>query len=82
MDEPDATKHEATQPAAGSSPPREARDAVAPMTGSKGTSLESDLQAHIGRHLRSVYDDVVREPIPEHFLRLLEDLETWQGPKK
>jgi hypothetical protein len=38
-------------------------------------TLESDLQAHIGRQLRAVYDEVVSEPVPEKFLRLLEELE-------
>jgi hypothetical protein len=33
------------------------------------------LQAHIGRHVRAVFDEVAREPIPEHLLRLLKDLE-------
>jgi Anti-sigma factor NepR len=33
------------------------------------------LQAHIGRHVRAVFDEVAREPIPEHLLRLLKNLE-------
>jgi Anti-sigma factor NepR len=37
--------------------------------------LSSTLQAHIGRHVRAVFDEVAREPIPEHLLRLLKDLE-------
>jgi Anti-sigma factor NepR len=43
--------------------------------------IESDggltpaLQAHIGRHVRAVFDEVAREPIPQHLLRLLKDLE-------
>jgi hypothetical protein len=37
--------------------------------------LESDLQAHIGRELRSVYNEVLHEPVPDRFLRLLEELE-------
>jgi hypothetical protein len=37
--------------------------------------LEADLQAHIGRQLRAVYDEVVNEAVPERFLRLLEELE-------
>jgi hypothetical protein len=43
---------------------------VAPDNG-----LSSTLQAHIGRHVRAVFDEVAREPIPEHLLRLLKDLE-------
>lgn len=37
--------------------------------------LPLTLQAHIGRHVRAVFDEVAREPIPEHLLRLLKDLE-------
>ena len=39
------------------------------------TGLTPALQAHIGRHVRAVFDEVAREPIPEHLLRLLKDLE-------
>jgi len=38
-------------------------------------TLEADLQAHIGRQLRAVYDEVVSESVPERFLKLLEELE-------
>jgi hypothetical protein len=37
--------------------------------------LSPNLQAHIGRHVRAVFDEVAREPIPDHLLRLLKDLE-------
>ena len=37
--------------------------------------LSPALQAHIGRHVRAVFDEVAREPIPDHLLRLLKDLE-------
>ena len=39
------------------------------------SGLTPALQAHIGRHVRAVFDEVAREPIPEHLLRLLKDLE-------
>jgi hypothetical protein len=39
------------------------------------SGLNPTLQAHIGRHVRAVFDEVAREPIPEHLLRLLKDLE-------
>jgi hypothetical protein len=48
--------------------------AEAPETG-RDTGLSLTLQAHIGRHVRAVFDEVAREPIPEHLLRLLKDLE-------
>lgn len=33
------------------------------------------LHEHIGRKLRTMFDDVVAEPIPDKFRELLEDLE-------
>ena len=43
--------------------------------GTESDGLSPSLQAHIGRHVRAVFDEVAREPIPEHLLRLLKDLE-------
>ena len=43
-----------------------------------GARLEADLQAHIGRQLRAVYDEVVNEPVPDKFVQLLEELERKQ----
>jgi hypothetical protein len=37
--------------------------------------LQAGLQAHIGRQLRAVYDAVANEPVPDRFLKLLEELE-------
>jgi hypothetical protein len=49
-----------------------------PEAGAAGAvdeGLSPNLQAHIGRHVRAMFDEVAREPIPEHLLRLLKDLE-------
>lgn len=43
--------------------------------GAEAEGLTPALQAHIGRHVRAVFDEVAREPVPEHLLRLLKDLE-------
>lgn len=37
--------------------------------------MSPDLQAHIGRQVRAVFDEVAEEPVPEHLLRLLKDLD-------
>ncbi|MBB4197333.1 hypothetical protein CCR94_16895 [Rhodoblastus sphagnicola] len=37
--------------------------------------LEPLLQAHIGRKLREFYDSAVREPVPDRFKLLLDQLE-------
>jgi len=33
------------------------------------------LQAHIGRQVRAMFDEVAQEPIPDHLLRLLKELD-------
>jgi Anti-sigma factor NepR len=50
---------------------------LAPAPGGPGigATLEGDLQAHIGRQLRAVYEEVVNEAVPDRFLKLLEELE-------
>jgi hypothetical protein len=37
--------------------------------------LESDIQAHLGRQLRALYDEVATQPVPDRFRFLLEELE-------
>jgi hypothetical protein len=38
--------------------------------------LDSDLQAVIGQQLRAVYHEILNEPVPDRFVRLLEQLAT------
>ena len=40
-----------------------------------GANLGADLQAHIGRQLRSLYDEVLKEPVPDRLRELLQRLE-------
>ena len=49
--------------------------ADATPTPDPGAILSGDLQAHIGRQLRAVYDEVASEEVPDRFLKLLEELE-------
>jgi hypothetical protein len=37
--------------------------------------LSSEVRTFLGRRLRAAYDSLVREPVPERFLKLLERLE-------
>jgi Anti-sigma factor NepR len=37
--------------------------------------LDESAQALIGHHLKAVYSEIVEQPIPDQFLKLLEDLE-------
>ena len=41
----------------------------------KAAKLGPDLQAHIGRQLRSMYDEVLKEPVPDRLRDLLQQLE-------
>jgi len=40
-----------------------------------GSTLGSDIQAKIGQHLRAMYDDVVRQGVPDRFMDLLSQLD-------
>ena len=72
MSEPDKTdqrdkvddKLMENKPEAGRSPARR-----------RGPSANKEAHALIGRHLRSIYDDVLNQPIPDRFIDLLQKLE-------
>ncbi len=51
------------------------QDSGAPEGTKDDGGLSPALQTHIGRHVRAVFDEVAHEPIPEHLLQLLKDLE-------
>ena len=52
----------------------------APADGDPEYALAPHVQEQIGRRLAAVYDEVLRQPIPERFLRLLDQLD--QAPTK
>ena len=37
--------------------------------------IDRRIQIHLGRKLKEAYEDLVREPVPEKFHQLLEELE-------
>jgi hypothetical protein len=39
-----------------------------------GHTLGPDLRAHLGAQLRAMYHEIVSDPVPERFRRLLEEL--------
>ncbi|MCI4677844.1 hypothetical protein K9U39_13675 [Rhodoblastus acidophilus] len=43
-------------------------------------TLEPLLQAHIGKQLRNMYEAMTREPVPERFKLLLDQLEAGENP--
>ena len=67
----------ASQPTAPAAQGQNVPGAIASVT---GASLDADLQAHIGRQLRAVYEEVVNEAVPDRLLKLLEELERKQAP--
>lgn len=44
--------------------------------------LESDVQAHLGRQLRALYDEVAGQPVPDRFRKLLDQLEQMEAKAK
>ena len=43
--------------------------------------IEPAIQAHIGRQLRAVYNEVLAEPVPDRFLKLLAELARKEAEK-
>ena len=43
--------------------------------GDAQVKLDESAQAMIGQRLKAVYSAIVREPVPDQFLKLLEELE-------
>ena len=41
--------------------------------------LNSRARVLIGQRLRTVYDELVQQPVPKHLLKLLEELERKEG---
>lgn len=49
---------------------------------SRGARLGKDLQQKIGHQLRAMYDDVVRQGVPDRFAELLSQLDRREGEEK
>ena len=47
--------------------------------GNVDVRLDPTAQALIGHHLKTMYEEVVNQDVPEHLLRLLEELERKEG---
>lgn len=57
-------------------------EALEPATEPHGSGmLDRSLQAKLGSQLRAIYSDVANEPVPERFVRLLEELEAREKPR-
>jgi hypothetical protein len=61
-------------------PPRQAADRDTPSRGAGGEGNPPfPVHEHVGRRLREMFDEVTTQPIPDKFLKLLEDLEHAQS---
>lgn len=45
----------------------------------EATAIDSKVQERLGRQLKALYDDVVRQPIPDRLLSLMAQLEEKKG---
>jgi hypothetical protein len=43
------------------------------------SQLDQEIQGRLGQKLRTLYQELVNEPIPEKFVKLLNELEKWEG---
>lgn len=50
-------------------------DGIVEPAAQPDASMSPALQAHIGRQVRAMFNSVAEEPVPEHLLRLLKDLD-------
>ena len=66
-------------PAPRRSGPPQSRTAQPPAA---GPGSDAELLAAIGRDLRAVYAEVLRQPLPERLAHLVQTLETTTNPKR
>jgi hypothetical protein len=56
-----------------------------PMTGDEreeaksGARVDANVRAHLGRKLKTAYQALVEEPVPDRFVKLLEELRSKEG---
>jgi hypothetical protein len=43
------------------------------------SQLDQEIQGHLGQKLRTLYQELVNKPIPDKFVKLLNQLEKWEG---
>jgi hypothetical protein len=53
----------------------------APGSPRRPSGLNTEIQARIGHQLRAMYDDVVRQGVPERFAELIRKLDDPNAPK-
>jgi hypothetical protein len=44
-----------------------------------GARVDANVRAHLGRKLKTAYQALVEEPVPDRFVKLLEELRSKEG---
>ena len=60
-------------------PPKQQAAGTYPPHGNGGGSKPFPVHEHVGRRLKEMFDEVTTQPIPDKFVRLLEELEERQS---
>jgi hypothetical protein len=58
------------------------RDQESPAAENPAAAGDFAMHEHIGRQLRGIFDEVVTQPVPDKFRRLLDELERKQSGTK
>jgi hypothetical protein len=61
------------------SPDDAGQDEAGRSRGGAAPRMKPQVQEHIGRQLRAVYDDVLKQPLPDRFRELMEKLDQKMG---
>jgi len=57
-------------------------NAAAPDPGNDQPGLDREVQAHIGQQLRAAYREILNQPVPDRFVRLLEELAAQESRRR
>lgn len=60
-------------------PVAEQADGASPPRPTPQPALQPQVQDHIGRQLRALYDDVLSQPVPDRFKELMDRLDQRAG---
>ena len=44
-----------------------------------GARVDANVRAHLGRKLKTAYQALIEEPVPDRFVKLLEELRSKEG---
>lgn len=61
------------------SPNETSQDGAGRSRNGPAPRMKPQVQEHIGRQLRAVYDDVLKQPLPDRFRELMEKLDNTMG---